>query len=107
MRLAWRNGRAVLAGLEPTDAIEELAANMTGRAEAVGPTWANTTRKIAPEQYRDAVARAGDDRRALAFLAGWGTDAVLHEGNIVGTRMDMTSGNQKLPRDLRHWRREP
>ena len=50
VRLAWRNGRAVLAGLEPADAIEELAANMTGRAEAVELPWADTTRKSAPEQ---------------------------------------------------------
>ena len=101
VRLAWRNGRAVLAGLEPADAVEELATNMAGRAEAVEFTWADTTRKIAPEQYRDAVARAGDDRRVLAFLAGCGTDAVLREGNVAGTLMDMTSGKQMLLRDLR------
>ncbi len=101
VRLAWRNGRAVLGGLEPMDAIEELAANMMGRADALEFTWTDSTRGVSPEQYRDAVARAGDDQRALGFLAGWGTDTVIREGSIAGTHFDMTSGQQKLLRDLR------
>lgn len=100
-RLAWRHGRAVLEGLELTDAIDELAANMAGRGDALEFTWADTTRGVTPEQYRKAVAEAGGNRRALAFLAGWGTDAVVREGSIAATRFDMTSGQQKLLRNLR------
>lgn len=100
-RLAWRHGHAVLEGLEMTDAIDELAANMAGRGDALEFTWADTTRGVTPEQYRAAVAQAGDDRRALGFLAGWGTDAVVREGSIASTRFDMTSGQQKLLRNLR------
>ncbi len=100
-RLAWRHGRAVLEGLELTDAIDELAANMEGRGDALEFTWADTTRGVTPEQYRKAVAEAGGNRRALAFLAGWGTDAVVREGSIASTRFDMTSGQQKLLRNLR------
>lgn len=40
------------------------------------------------------------DRRALGFMAGWATDAALYKGNVRTTRMAMTSGNQKLLRDL-------
>lgn len=101
-RLAWRHGRAVLEGLELADAIDELAANMAGRGDALEFAWADTTRGVTPEQYRNAVAQAGGDRRALAFLAGWGTDAVIREGSsIAATRFDMTSGQQKLLRNLR------
>ncbi len=100
-RLAWRHGRAVLEGLELTDAIDELAANMAGRGDALEFTWADTTRGVTPEQYRAAVAEAGGNRRALAFLAGWGTDAVVREGGIIATDLDMTSGQQKLLRNLR------
>lgn len=101
VRLAWRQGRAVLEGLDPTEALDELTANMVGRGNALEFTWADTTRGITPEQYRNAVAQAGSDRRALAFLSGWGTDTVLREGAIAGTRLDMTSGQQQLLRDLR------
>ncbi|MFO1421941.1 MAG: hypothetical protein U1F59_13585 [Candidatus Competibacteraceae bacterium] len=102
-RLAWRHGRAVLDGLELTDAIDELTANMTGRGDALEFTWADTVRDVTPEQYRNAVARASSDRRALAFLAGWGTDTVMSKGFIADTDMDMTPVNKKqmLPRDLR------
>ena len=101
VRLAWRQGRAVLEGLDPTEALDELTANMVGRGDALEFTWADTTRGITPGQYRNAVAQAGSDRRALAFLSGWGTDTVLREGAIAGTRLDMTSGPQQLLRDLR------
>ncbi len=102
VRLAWRHGRAVLEGLELTEAIDELAANMAGRGDALEFTWADTTRGVTPEQYRAAVAQAGGDRRALGFLAGWGTDTVVSKGVIAGTDMDMTPVNKKqmLPRDL-------
>lgn len=101
-RLAWRNGRAALDGMDSADAIlDELTANMVGRAEAIEFTWADATRNATPEQYRLAVERAKGDQRALAFLAGWGTDAVVREGAIANTRFDMTSGRQQLLRDLR------
>lgn len=43
---------AAMELLGRADAIEELAANMAGRAEVVEFTWADPTRKIAPDQYR-------------------------------------------------------
>lgn len=102
VRLAWRDGRAVLDGLDSVDAVlDELTANMVGRAEAIEFAWADTTRNVTPEQYRLAVECAKGDRRALGFLAGWGTDAVLREGVVANTRFDMTSGRQQLLRDLR------
>ncbi len=41
------------------------------------------------------------DKRALGFMAGWASDAVIWQGAVKVTRMDMTSGQQKLLRDLR------
>ena len=101
VRLGWRDGHAVLDVVDPDEAINELTENMHERAKALEFTWADTTRKITPERYRKACAQAKSDPRALAFLAGWGTDTVLREGCLAGTRMDMTSGQQKLLRDLR------
>ena len=34
-------------------------------------------------------------------MAGWATDAILREGFVAVSRMDMTSGQQRLLRDLR------
>jgi hypothetical protein len=101
VRLAWRNGHAVIDGVDTETTIEELAANMTSRAESPEFTWHDTARKTPPEVYRGFCDQMADDDRALGFMAGWGTDAVLRDGFIAVTRMDMTSGQQKLLRDLR------
>jgi hypothetical protein len=47
------------------------------------------------------VAEMRGDQRALGFMAGWATDAIVREGSVAVTRLDMTSGQQQLLRDLR------
>jgi len=101
VRLGWRNGHAVMDGIDPEKAISELAANMKGRSEAPEFNWADTPRKIPPETYRSACEEMAEDERALAFMSGWATDAILHKEAVAVTRLDMTSGQQKLLRDLR------
>ncbi len=101
VQLGWRNGHAVLQGVEKEAILEALRRNMTGRAKALEFTWAESTRGITPQHYQTTVIQAGSDRRALGFLAGWGTETVLRvDGSITNTRLDMTSGQQKLLRDL-------
>lgn len=102
VRLGWRNGYAVIDGVEPDSAIDELATNMIGRSQSPEFNWTDTPRKVSAEAYRDACDRVKDDHRALSFMAGWGTDAVLRDGFISVSRMDMTSGKQQLLRDLRN-----
>jgi len=101
VRLAWKGGHAVLDGIDPADAIKALTTHMDGRAKAPEFQWADTLRRIPPKIYRNACTSMGSDKRALGFMAGWGTDSVLRDGFIHVTRMDMTSGQQKLLRDLR------
>jgi hypothetical protein len=91
----------VLDGIEPEGAIEELTANMVKRERSPEFTWSDSPRKVSPETYRNACAQMVDDQRALSFMAGWATDAILRNGFVASTRMDMTSGQQKLLRDLR------
>lgn len=100
-RIGWRHGHAVIDGIDPDTAIEQLFANMAGRAQSPEFNWADTPRKVTPESYRSACQRMAGDHRALGFMAGWATDAVLRDGFIAVTRMDMTSGQQKLLKDLR------
>lgn len=99
--LGWRDGHAIIEGIEPERAIEELTANMEGRAETPEFNWADTPRRNAPDVYRKACEQMTNDHRALGFMAGWGTDAVLRNDFIAVTRLDMTSGQQKLLKDLR------
>ncbi|MCK4828856.1 hypothetical protein KA005_74720 [bacterium] len=101
VRLGWRSGHAVLDGVDPNTAIEELTANMNERGKSPELTWADSTRKVSPDTYRNACGQMVNNHRALSFMAGWATDAILRDGFVVATRMDMTSGQQKLLRDLR------
>lgn len=100
-KIGWRNGHAVIDGVTPNTAIEELTANMAERANSPEFNWADTPRNVRPSVYREACSQMTDDYRALGFMAGWATDAVVHDGFISVTRMDMTSGQQRLLRDLR------
>ncbi|MFW6094705.1 MAG: hypothetical protein ACODAC_12085, partial [Pseudomonadota bacterium] len=56
-------------------------------------------------EYSTACQEAGtseNPRRALAFLAAFGTDgAITDDGRIRYTDLDLTSGRQKLIQDLR------
>ena len=103
VRLGWRDGHAVIDGIEPQLAIDELAANMVERSQSPEFNWADTPKKISADVYRAACDQMKKDCRAIAFMAGWGTDAVLRrDGSISVSRIDMTAGNQKLLRDLRN-----
>jgi len=100
-RLGWKNGHAMIDGISPDDAIDALTANMISREKALEFTWTDTARKTTAEQFRNACAQMAGDSRSLGFMAGWACDAVIREGFAVVTRLDMTSGPQKLIRDLR------
>lgn len=65
IRLGWRNGHAVIKGIEPKGAISELTANMDNRAKALEFNWADSPRKVTPEKYRLACHKMDGDRRAL------------------------------------------
>ncbi|MCF8082704.1 MAG: hypothetical protein K9M96_06400 [Deltaproteobacteria bacterium] len=101
VRLWWRNGHAVIEGLDPSEAVEEIMANMADRGTAPEFNWSDSPRKVDPEAYREVCGQMMDDPRGLAFMAGWASDAVVRKQGISVTRMDMTSGQQKLLRDLR------
>ena len=101
VRLGWKDGHGVIDGIDPDTAISELVANMEGREKAFEFNWADTARKVGPDEYRRACGVAAGDLRALGFMAGWATDTIVRNGQIAVTRMDMTSGQQKLLRDLR------
>jgi hypothetical protein len=101
VRLGWQNGHAVIDGIAVEAAIAELTVNMGNRSEASEFNWADTPRKVSPEQYRAACKTMINDERALGFMAGWATDAAVYNKAVRVTRLDMTSGNQKLLRDLR------
>jgi hypothetical protein len=101
VRIGWRNGHAIIDGTSPNAAIEELTAHMIERANSLEFNWADTPRKVRPDVYRNACNQMSGDHRALAFMAGWATDTILRDGFISVTRLDMTSGQQRLLRDLR------
>jgi len=101
VRLGWKQNYAVITGIDPDKAIEELIINMEDRDSSPEFNWADSARKISPDEYRIACENMQDNHRALGFMAGWATDAVLRDGKISVTRFDMTSGNQKLLKNLR------
>jgi len=102
IRLGWRNGHAVIDGMDTQSAVSELFLNMGGRAGAPEFSWADSPRNVKPRVYRLACQNMSGDKRALGFMAGWATDMVERNGSVAVTRMDMTSGQQKLLRDLRN-----
>jgi len=101
VRLAWRHGHAVLDGIDLEAAISEIADNMKDRHRSPEFNWTDSLRGVSRETFRNACADMRGDERALGFMAGWATDAVVREGSVTVARMDMTSGQQKLLRDLR------
>jgi len=100
-RLSWCDGHAVLDGIDPNIAVTELAANMIGRDASPEFTWTDSLRNVTPEKYRQGCIDMAKDQRALSFMAGWATDGILRNGGVWVTRLDMTSGRQKLLQDLR------
>lgn len=101
VRLGWFNGYAFLEGIDIDIVLDAIVDNMKGRGGAPEFTWADSPRNINPHYYREACGKMAQDKRALGFMVGWATDTVLRDGNVSVTRLDMTSGQQKLLRDLR------
>lgn len=117
--LSWREGRARLHGVQRDEVLAALESHMRGRSEApelqfevAGEVSAAGTpsdrvkvqhlRTLTPQDYRGAARTCRGDARALAFLAGYGTDAVVNDkGFISRTRFDFTSGQQRLVDELR------
>jgi hypothetical protein len=112
-RLSWSQTHARLHGISRETLIELLMGHMRGRSKAaefnftvtdekgkVGPV--NHLRAIPPGDYRAAVASCRGDARALGFLAGFGTDGVVNDkGFVARTRLDFTSGQQKIVEEFR------
>lgn len=101
VRLGWRNGYAAIDGADPETAVSELITNMDGRSTSPEFSWTDSLRKVSAAYYREACESMKDDSRALGFMADWATDAALYDGYVKTTRMDMTSGQQKLLRHIR------
>lgn len=102
--LGWRNGHAVLDGEGDGDLLDHVANAMVDRHAAREFNWSDSTRAVTADQYRAAcaAAEAEGDLRCLSFMAALCTDAVLDkDGNVRSTRLDMTSGRQKLLSDMR------
>lgn len=112
-RLAWRDGAACLHGADRATLTEALIQHMRGRSRAPefnfevgtedgGRAKVQHLRTLTPDDYASAVAHCAGDERALAFLAGFATDAVVNDkGFIARTRFDFSSGQQKLADDFR------
>lgn len=113
VRLSWSASHARLHGIEAV-ALEALVAeHMRGRARAPefqlpitlpggGSTPVEHLRTLPAADYRAAARAWRDDARALGFLAGYGTDAVISDkGFVARTRFDFSSGQQKLASEIR------
>lgn len=113
VQLSWAHGHARLHGLETEALSALLAQHMRGRSASpefnftvAGEKGMRGTvmhlRTIPPDDYRAAVESCQDDPRALGFLAGFGTDAVVNDkGFIARSRFDFSSGQQKLVDEFR------
>lgn len=107
VRLSWDHATPRLHGLEDRDELlEHLSAQMQGRHRDVEWNWSKTPKGVSPETYaqacQEAETKAERTERALAFLAGWATDASLNDKGLVHyTWLDMTSGPQRLIANLR------
>lgn len=112
VRLSWSQSHARLHGIGAGPLAQLLAGHMRGRSAAPefnfeasdekgrrGPVM--HLRSIAPADYRAAAAFRGNER-ALGFLAGFATDAVVNDkGFVARTQLDFSSGQQKLAGEFR------
>lgn len=108
VRLSWSPSHARLHGIAAGSLAQLLAEHMRGRSKAPEFNFEVTDEKgkrgpvmhlrgIAPADYRAAVAAFRGDERALGFLAGFATDAVVNDkGFVARNRLDFSSGQQKL-----------
>ncbi|WP_435103729.1 type I-G CRISPR-associated protein, Cas3-extension family [Arhodomonas sp. AD133] len=107
VRLSWDQAKPRLHGLaDREDLLSVLVTHMQGRHNDFEWNWADTAKGVTPENYSlacdEAAHRASSPRRALAFLSAWATDtSVTDDGLVRYTRLDMTSGRQRLIADLR------
>lgn len=115
LRLSWsaQAHHACLHGICRAALAELLVEQMRGRSKALEFNFEVTAEKgrripvqhlrnITPQDYRQAVEVCRDDARALGFLAGFGTDAVVTDEGCIGrTRLDFSSGQQKLVEQFR------
>ena len=102
VKLGWQGGHAVLDGIREDALIAALLNHMVDRHQAPEWNWNHSTRGVTPEQYNQTVADLSGDGRALSFLAAFATDAVItQKGSVGNTRLDLTSGQQALIRNLR------
>jgi hypothetical protein len=111
--LSWHAGRARLHGSRADEVRETLHRHMSGRIDAPefqfevagesgNPMKVQHLRTLTPEDYRRAVLACQGDPRALGFLAGYATDAVVNDkGCVARTRFDFTSGQQRMVEEFR------
>lgn len=113
VRLSWTGSHALLHGLDEKAIRELLVEHMRGRSSAPEFNFdvkgedgkrapALHVRNIPPADYRDAAAAFCGNARALGFLAGFGTDAVVNDKEFVArSRFDFSGGQQKLLHEMR------
>lgn len=113
VRLSWSAGHARLHGIAASPLAALLAEHMRNRSKAPefnfevegekgqrGPVM--HLRCIRPEEFRAAVLSCEGDARALGFLAGFATDAVVNEkGYVARNKLDFSSGQQRLAGEFR------
>lgn len=113
VRLSWPGSHARLHGLDTAGLLALLEQHMRGRSmapefnfEVLGDKGQAEPvmhlRTIRPGDFRAAAKALEDDPRALGFLAGFGTDAVVNDkGFIARNRLDFSSGQQRLVGEFR------
>lgn len=113
VRLSWSSSHARLHGLDAAALTCLLTEHMRGRSKAPefnfqvlddkgkrGPVM--HLRGMTPADFRATAAVFRGNDRALGFLAGFGTDAVINDkGFVARTKFDFSSGQQKLAREFR------
>ena len=114
VRLSWQGGHACLHGADRAAVVEALRGHMAGRSRAPEFNFevdagqglrapVQHLRNLTPDDYARAVEALAGDARALSFLAGFATDAVVNDkGFIARTRFDFSSGQQKLVEEFRN-----
>lgn len=118
VRLSWSSTHARLHGIAASSLGQTLITHMQGRSKAPEFNFEVTDdkgirgpvthlRTIAPADYRAAAVAFRGDQRALGFLAGFATDAVVSDkGFVARTKLDFSSGQQKLASEFRALARE-
>lgn len=113
VQLSWTDMHARLHGIARGDLTALLRLHMRDRALAPEFNFKVTgakgsqgpvqhLREIRPQDFRDAAVEFRGSQRALDFLAGFATDAVVNDkGFVARTRLDFTSGQQRIAEEFR------